>query len=164
MVPCTSKPAMPTSRALGSSPRWSTRSCWPARCPRPAMARQHIFCMAYKNPEDQRRCARLHYLRNRAAYLARAKAAKKVARQAVLAAIRAAKSRPCMDCERSYPLFVMQFDHRPGERKSFTISRIPSGVVSRPLLDAEIQKCDVVCANCHAIRTYSRLVRKAGKG
>jgi hypothetical protein len=65
------------------------------------------------------------------------------------------KSKPCMDCGGSFPPECMQFDHRPGTIKSFSVS---SHGLSKSLdkLLAEIEKCDVVCANCHAIRTVRR--------
>jgi len=67
--------------------------------------------------------------------------------------IRGAKNRLCADCGVQYPYYVMQFDHRDRMGKLFTIgSRGP--VTSTRRLQAEIAKCDVVCANCHAERTY----------
>jgi hypothetical protein len=68
--------------------------------------------------------------------------------------LRAAKSKPCMDCGVQYPYYVMQFDHVRGT-KEYTLAS--SGRISIPKLQAEIQKCDVVCANCHATRTFNRL-------
>lgn len=47
------------------------------------------------------------------------------------------------------------FDHRPGETKRFSV-----GVNVRRnwnvILD-EIAKCDVVCSNCHRVRTLARI-------
>lgn len=62
------------------------------------------------------------------------------------------KAVPCADCGVEYPPCVMQFDHVRGE-KAFTIGGygITLGVER---LIAEIAKCDVVCANCHALRTW----------
>lgn len=83
----------------------------------------------------------------------RAHANKKRYSDANRAIIRAAKSAPCADCRQSYPYYVMQFDHL-GE-KNFNIGTIgPTG--SRKRLLAEIAMCDVVCANCHAERSYRR--------
>lgn len=65
------------------------------------------------------------------------------------------KSAPCMDCGVQYPPYVMHFDHRDPSTKSFTIGNN----VARFTLDvvlAEIAKCDVVCANCHAERTHQQ--------
>jgi hypothetical protein len=64
------------------------------------------------------------------------------------------KSKPCSDCGGYFPYFVMQFDHRPGEIKLFGLAQ--RATRSRALLEAEIAKCDLVCANCHAVRGYIR--------
>ncbi len=70
------------------------------------------------------------------------------------AIIEEAKDTPCMDCGVSYPKCVMDLDHRPGEIKSFSISK---GLrKSTGVLRAEIAKCDAVCSNCHRIRTHER--------
>lgn len=71
--------------------------------------------------------------------------------------LRAAKSLPCADCGRSYPPYVMDFDHRPGEQKCFNLSSIALQARRswKKIMD-EIAKCDVVCANCHRERTYQR--------
>lgn len=67
----------------------------------------------------------------------------------------AAKSKPCSDCSIQYPWFVMDFDHVRGQKK-FNLSMTTSRQRSlRSVLD-EIAKCDVVCANCHRIRTFTR--------
>jgi hypothetical protein len=49
----------------------------------------------------------------------------------------------------------MDFDHRPGEEKLFNVSRFC--VASMQLVLAEVAKCDLVCSNCHRIRTIKRL-------
>ena len=64
------------------------------------------------------------------------------------------KSKPCMDCGQSFHPCQMQFDHRPGVEKRFTIGRHSGTGVHR--IKREIAKCDVVCANCHALRTWMR--------
>jgi hypothetical protein len=73
----------------------------------------------------------------------------------------AAKSVPCADCGVQYGYWVMHFDHVRGE-KDFTISCHKNRSLSPRKLEAEIAKCDVVCANCHAERTYYRILEKAG--
>lgn len=61
---------------------------------------------------------------------------------------------PCTDCGVQYPPYVMDFDHRDPTEKSFTISAGASRSVEQVI--AEIAKCDVVCANCHRIRTWAQ--------
>lgn len=62
------------------------------------------------------------------------------------------EGKPCTDCGAVYPYFVMQFDHLDGTEKITTVSRH----WSKKTILAEIGKCQLVCANCHAIRTYTR--------
>jgi hypothetical protein len=50
----------------------------------------------------------------------------------------------------------MDFDHARGEKK-YLISTVARKHISRENLDAELEKCDLVCANCHRIRTFERL-------
>jgi hypothetical protein len=66
----------------------------------------------------------------------------------------AAKAKPCMDCGYSFPACVMQFDHVRGE-KVMNIAALRTRGNLQKIID-EIAKCDVVCANCHAIRTCIR--------
>ena len=73
------------------------------------------------------------------------------------AAIQEAKNVPCTDCGMWYPYFVMDFDHRDPATKSFNISRRASTGIGAATLQAEIDKCDVVCSNCHRMRTWGYL-------
>lgn len=61
---------------------------------------------------------------------------------------------PCADCKGTFPSMCMDFDHRDRNDKSFGIGRWANGM-SRATLAVEIAKCDVVCANCHRIRTHA---------
>lgn len=65
------------------------------------------------------------------------------------------KNRPCIDCQVVYPHYVMHWDHLGIEPKLFNISRAMS--LPREKILAEIAKCELVCANCHAERTHTRL-------
>lgn len=64
------------------------------------------------------------------------------------------ESHPCMDCEQYYPYYVMQFDHLPKFKKLYTIA--DQLTTSPKKLLKEIEKCDLVCANCHAVRSHKR--------
>ena len=67
--------------------------------------------------------------------------------------VRDLKSAPCVDCGKSYPYYVMDFDHR--SNKYFTVSVGAHRGIGIDTLLQEIDKCDVVCSNCHRIRTHS---------
>lgn len=60
------------------------------------------------------------------------------------------RSHPCVDCGEGDPV-VLDFDHVRGT-KSANISCLLGKSSSRAIL-AEIEKCDVRCANCHRRKT-----------
>ncbi len=67
--------------------------------------------------------------------------------------LREEKERACVDCRKLYPFYVMDFDHLYD--KSFSIGK-DAHKHSAIDLQKEIDKCVVVCANCHRSRTYRR--------
>lgn len=64
----------------------------------------------------------------------------------------------CLDCGRVLPPITMDFDHVRGV-KVMTIAQMRSVSWSKALL--EIEKCDLVCANCHRVRTNLRRILEA---
>ncbi len=74
-------------------------------------------------------------------------------RQARKAWIAVFKSVPCMDCGNTFPPECMDFDHVRGVKK-FRISYCLTS--SEKVLLAEMAKCEIVCSNCHRIRTRIR--------
>ena len=65
------------------------------------------------------------------------------------------KSNPCADCGKVFPTYVMDFDH-VGIKTSEVSALVRSHSTERLL--AEIQQCEVVCANCHRERTHRRAI------
>jgi hypothetical protein len=61
----------------------------------------------------------------------------------------------CADCRNHYPHYVLEFDHRPEENKIDVVYRVLRNYGPEAAW-LEVKKCDVVCANCHKIRTYQR--------
>ncbi len=57
---------------------------------------------------------------------------------------------PCVDCGEP-DLVVLDFDHM--RDKKYQISKLVNSTCSLARLQAEVAKCDVVCANCHRRRT-----------
>ncbi len=64
------------------------------------------------------------------------------------------ESTPCKDCGYNYPYYVMQFDHVRG-KKILNMAKRSASYGSKKFL-SEMKKCDLVCANCHAIRSHNR--------
>jgi hypothetical protein len=77
-------------------------------------------------------------------------------RESIKEVVDAIKSVPCSDCKGTFPPFVMDFDHRSD--KTMNVSRMVAGCYKVASVLKEIEKCDVVCANCHRVRTHNRLV------
>jgi len=65
------------------------------------------------------------------------------------------KNNPCIDCGNSYPPYVMDFDHRDPKTKVAKVSALTYWGSEKKLLD-EVAKCDLVCSNCHRIRTHNK--------
>jgi hypothetical protein len=63
---------------------------------------------------------------------------------------------PCVDCGEA-DIVVLDFDHVGDEKNHNVGYLITSGTMER--VRAEIELCEVVCANCHRRRTASRAER-----
>jgi len=90
-------------------------------------------------------------MNNKPVYQSRAKARK----QDILDRVSTLKRVPCKDCGDTRPSCAMDFDHRESN-KLFDVARMVSNGMSLPRILAEIEKCDVVCAACHRVRTFVR--------
>lgn len=64
-------------------------------------------------------------------------------------------SHPCADCNTLYPAVCMDFDHVRGKKSENVASMVYRGASNLKILE-EITKCDLVCSNCHRIRTQTR--------
>jgi hypothetical protein len=96
---------------------------------------------------------REHYEANRQRYIDQAAASKRKLRLArTRYLIEFFKTHPCVDCGETDPV-VLEFDHL--RDKSFSIGPELSRKRWQSILD-EIEKCEVVCANCHRRRTARR--------
>jgi hypothetical protein len=61
-------------------------------------------------------------------------------------------SNPCVDCGENDPL-RLEFDHR--SEKHFNIGKSFIGKAKNiEIVQSEIAKCDVRCANCHKVKTH----------
>ena len=68
---------------------------------------------------------------------------------------------PCVDCGINYPYYVMDFDHVRGVKHANVMELVST--LSKKRIDQEIAKCEIVCSNCHRIRTHMRKMAKRNK-
>lgn len=66
------------------------------------------------------------------------------------------EGKPCTDCGGIYPPVCLDFDHLPQFQKRLGVARMVGTCRSWAAIEAEIAKCELVCANCHRLRTDSR--------
>ena len=70
------------------------------------------------------------------------------------------KGGECQDCHGKFDDCVFDFDHRDPMMKVMDIGHMVSLGLNLEDLKPELDKCDLVCANCHRLRTNSKSVRK----
>lgn len=69
------------------------------------------------------------------------------------------ESKGCECCLKYFPYWQLDFDHVRGEKK-FNISKASYTLFSFEALIEEIDKTQVVCANCHRDLTHQRMLEK----
>jgi hypothetical protein len=96
---------------------------------------------------------REHYLANKQRYVAQARArAQRLYLERTKYLIRFFASHPCVDCGETDPV-VLEFDHLAD--KEFDVGRALPYRNWQSILE-EIEKCEVVCRNCHRRRESKR--------
>jgi hypothetical protein len=91
----------------------------------------------------------IYYRRNREREIQRVRARQ----AATVALLRDLRKGPCADCGMIFEPHQMDFDHRDPADKLFRVTEGRAMLMSRTRLFSEIDKCDVVCASCHRLRT-----------
>jgi hypothetical protein len=89
---------------------------------------------------------------NKKAHKARVAANNRKRTEEVKAKLALIKSGPCADCGRTYPVECMDFDHL--RDKFMDIGRMRTH--SWATVEKELAKCELVCSNCHRVRTAAR--------
>ncbi len=97
------------------------------------------------DPNKVRSLRSASYAKNRECLLAKREHMKNL--------VRAAKRGPCMDCGGVFPPEAMDFDHRDPSSKIMAVGDLLNSTTQWGRVESEIKKCDLVCANCHRLRT-----------
>ena len=106
--------------------------------------------MAYKTSELLRDYNREYYQRNRSRLLEKQREKnRRFAESRRKWLVDYKKNLKCIRCNENHPA-TLTFHHRNATEKSFEIGNAIALGVSLKRLVAEIEKCDVLCANCHA--------------
>ncbi|QIG70587.1 putative recombination endonuclease VII protein [Rhizobium phage RHph_I1_18] len=67
------------------------------------------------------------------------------------------EGKSCIRCENA-DRRVLQFHHVDESTKSGNLADMWGGYASIQTIEAEIAKCEILCANCHAIETWDRRI------
>lgn len=67
----------------------------------------------------------------------------------------------CVDCKENYPHYMLDFDHLPEFEKIDSPTQMIHKYSWEKAVE-EMSKCDIVCANCHKIRTWNRYLDNIG--
>lgn len=123
---------------------------WTMRRMRGRPARRRGLLMALKDPKAYKKYQSTYWHREKVKLRAQARLryfkAKKITDLL--------KNRPCIDCHGWFEPCQMDWDHVRGI-KLFEIGKISARINRKELLE-EIKKCELVCANCHRLRTFKR--------
>lgn len=103
---------------------------------------------------------RVYYAKNKDKYIAKNRLNKKRQRERLRKILWSFKQTPCQDCGGVFHPWVMELDHRENTEKIEAVSNLVGRGCTDQKLLVEIKKCDVVCANCHRMRTYYRMKAK----
>lgn len=156
-----SNPGGPSKGCAGSNPAVGTMRCCACKDELP------VDQFSFKNKKTGRRNTRCkacqkayaaeHYKNNSDAYKVRATKSRPELRTRSRAWVQAYKTgSPCTDCGGVFHHAAMDFDHiHPG--KVANVAVLAAEGASLKKLRDEIAKCDLVCSNCHRIRTFKRM-------
>lgn len=111
--------------------------------------------MAYRNKEHQKEYAKNWYEKNKDRIIKKSVSNNKKRMLINREYINNLKKRPCVDCGKNFHPAAMDFDHI-GTDKHFNIARILNASYGLKTIIKEIEKCELVCSNCHRVRSYNR--------
>ena len=104
----------------------------------------------HRTKEERKKVHGAYYRKNSDAYKKRAVERKRNLRVRVSKL----KEGPCGDCGGTFNPVCMDFDHRDPTKKDNNVSHGVSRGWGWDRIKKEIEKCDLVCANCHRVRTF----------
>ena len=120
--------------------------------------RLHSWCKTCFNV-----LTKAHYKANKDKYVASHRSYTKVHTNEMNIMVSELKEQsPCTDCGGYFHPQIMEYDHT-SDNKHASVARLVSGGYSKEAILKEIAKCELVCANCHRMRTIIRAAEKFKK-
>lgn len=99
----------------------------------------------------QKKVVKKHYGNNKDKYLSNNQKRRQKNREL----LREYKKGPCTDCNRTFHPCQMDFDHI-NDNKVANVSKLMNSNYAKQAIE-ELKKCELVCSNCHRLRTWKRL-------
>lgn len=84
---------------------------------------------------------------------------KKRRRKKLLEIVNKMKDKPCKDCGEKFPPYIMELDHIE-DNKVDAVAKMVNTERAMGIIQEEFDKTEVLCTNCHRIRTYKRRAKK----
>jgi len=100
-----------------------------------------FFPMPYKDPEKQKSFRQKWYAKRRKE------------KKEFLDKI---KKEPCSRCGKTFPPICMDLHHRNPNNKKDTISNLMNGTYDLSQLKLEVEKCELLCSNCHRLHHFKK--------
>lgn len=114
--------------------------------------------MPYRDKEQQKTAVLESYTRNKGAFRLRQHQQRQRAADYIWEIKRKSG---CQKCPERDPCAI-DFHHRDPDEKEYSASKMISNKWNNDRIDAEVAKCDIICANCHRKEHY-RLLLESGK-
>lgn len=135
------------------------KTCTKCTTPKPLID----FCVRSKSPDGRQpwckdcttKVFKGYYKKNPDAYRERAAKIEREARDMIHDL---KDNQPCVDCGVPFPFYVMDYDHRDPSKKTTEVGNLTCHGKAKVL--EEIKKCDLLCSNCHRLRTHKDLPTK----
>lgn len=67
----------------------------------------------------------------------------------------------CSDCHGTFPKHILEFDHINPENKVADIGILINKAVTIEVFIEELNKCEVLCSNCHKEREHKRKLQES---
>jgi len=100
-----------------------------------------------KRRASQRKAQNKYYQKNKAYYRQKTKEHKARVKQWVF---EYKQTHPCIECGADHPAYLV-FHHRDPTAKDLEVANMISRGWGLRRIEKEIEKCDVLCANCHML-------------